>query len=142
MQLLQCTKNSILMEKEKMRYQVVSYWYKQDEIHQGTHVHKGPAFSWHRELCNRFEDLLREYDKRVSLHYWNGIMTLPISESMGNIRNLFTNEFMGNVNPYVDDGQAGDPWLKNEFVNTQILLRRSINPIQIARKILHMLNPF
>ena len=22
----------------------VSYWFKQDEIHQGTHVHRGPAF--------------------------------------------------------------------------------------------------
>jgi hypothetical protein len=39
----------------------VSKWFKQDEIHQATHVHRGPAFlTWHRELCNRFEDLLRE----------------------------------------------------------------------------------
>lgn len=31
----------------------VSYWFKQDEIHQATHVHGGPAFlTWHRELCN------------------------------------------------------------------------------------------
>ena len=28
----------------------VSYWFKQDEIHQATHVHGGPAFlPWHRE---------------------------------------------------------------------------------------------
>lgn len=28
----------------------VSYWFKQDEIHQATHVHGGPAFlSWHME---------------------------------------------------------------------------------------------
>ena len=33
----------------------VSYWFKQDEIHQATHVHGTPAFlAWHRELCNRF----------------------------------------------------------------------------------------
>ena len=34
----------------------VSYWDKQDQIHQATHVHGGPSFlPWHRELCNRFE---------------------------------------------------------------------------------------
>src|SRR5262249_41005461 len=41
----------------------VSYWFKQDEIHDGTHVHFCPQFlPWHRELCNRFEELLREVD--------------------------------------------------------------------------------
>src|SRR5437868_13587387 len=50
----------------------VSYWFKQDEIHQATHVHGGPHFlPWHRELCNRFEALLREVDSRLSLHYWD-----------------------------------------------------------------------
>jgi hypothetical protein len=39
----------------------VSWWFKQDEIHQATHVHGGPEFlPWHRELTNRFEDLLRQ----------------------------------------------------------------------------------
>jgi hypothetical protein len=34
----------------------VSYWFKQDEIHQSTHVHHCPQFlPWHREMCNRFE---------------------------------------------------------------------------------------
>jgi len=34
----------------------VSWWFKQDEIHQATHVHGGPEFlPWHRELTNRFE---------------------------------------------------------------------------------------
>ena len=38
----------------------ISYWFKQDEIHQATHVHHGPAFlPWHRELINRFETSLR-----------------------------------------------------------------------------------
>jgi hypothetical protein len=50
----------------------VSYWFKQDEIHQATHVHGGPAFlPWHRELCNRFEAMLREVDPDLSLHYWD-----------------------------------------------------------------------
>ena len=32
----------------------VSWWFKQDEIHQGTHVHGGPEFlPWHREIVNR-----------------------------------------------------------------------------------------
>ena len=50
----------------------VSGWFKQDQIHQSTHVHGGAGFiPWHRELCNRFEALLREIDPRVSLHYWD-----------------------------------------------------------------------
>jgi hypothetical protein len=50
----------------------VTFWFKQDEIHQATHVHGGPAFlPWHRELCNRFEALLRGVDSRLSLHYWD-----------------------------------------------------------------------
>ena len=37
----------------------VSYWFKQDEIHANSHVHNCPAFiPWHREMINRFEDLL------------------------------------------------------------------------------------
>ena len=47
----------------------VSFWFKQDEIHQATHVHGGPAFlTWHRELLNRFERLLVIADPSVSLH--------------------------------------------------------------------------
>src|SRR2546430_16474820 len=52
----------------------VSYWFKQDAIHQATHVHAGPAFlTWHRELCNRFAQLIREGGPELSLHYrdWN-----------------------------------------------------------------------
>jgi hypothetical protein len=75
----------------------VSYWFKQDEIHQATHVHGGPAFlPWHRELCNRFEAMLREVDADLSLHYWDWT-TDPAS--------LFTNTFMGGAN-----GDAGAPW--------------------------------
>jgi hypothetical protein len=85
----------------------VSYWFKQDEIHQATHVHGGPAFlPWHRELCNRFEVLLREVDPLVSLHYWDW-ETDPVG--------LFTNDFMGNADPNVNNGEAGEPWLSTGF---------------------------
>jgi hypothetical protein len=80
----------------------VSYWFKQDEIHAHTHVHGCPAFlPWHRELINRFEDLLREVDPMLSLHYWDWT-TDPHS--------LFTPEFMGNAS-----GEAGDPWFSAGF---------------------------
>jgi Common central domain of tyrosinase len=50
----------------------VSHWFKQDEIHDSTHVHFCPAFlPWHRELVNRFEAMLREIDPQLSLHYWD-----------------------------------------------------------------------
>jgi hypothetical protein len=55
----------------------VSYFDKQEDIHKNAHaagadVHQGPAFiPWHRELCNRFEALLREVDSDLSLHYWD-----------------------------------------------------------------------
>src|SRR5437667_8499828 len=78
----------------------VSYWFKQDEIHDRTHVHFCPAFlPWHRELINRFEALLREVDPMLSLHYWDWT-TDPGW--------MFTNDFMGNPN-----GDAGEPWQAN-----------------------------
>lgn len=50
----------------------VSYWDKQDQIHQATHNHHGNSFiPWHRELCNRYEKLLQQYDPEVALHYWD-----------------------------------------------------------------------
>jgi hypothetical protein len=76
----------------------VSYWFKQDEIHQATHVHGTPAFlPWHRELCNRFEAMLREVDPDLSLHYWDWNQD-PTP--------LFTANFMGNA-----QGDVGAPWL-------------------------------
>jgi hypothetical protein len=76
----------------------VSHWFKQDEIHQATHVHGGAAFlPWHREICNRFEAMLREIDPDLSLHYWDW-NTDPAP--------LFTAAFMGSAS-----GDAGEPWL-------------------------------
>jgi len=77
----------------------VSFWFKQDEIHQATHVHHGPAFlPWHRELLNRFEKLLKSSNDKVSLHYWDWNEdpenTVDIE---GHSLNLFKSEFMGNA---------------------------------------------
>ncbi len=84
----------------------VTYWGKQDEIHQATHVHGGPAFMpWHRELCNRFEELLRLVHPELSLHYWDWT-TDPRNtpDGQGGFVNLFTPQFMGGAN-----GAAGAP---------------------------------
>ena len=86
----------------------VTFWFKQDEIHQATHVHGGPAFlTWHRELVNRFEALVREVDPDLSLHYWDW-ETDPrhSSNGAGGFIDLFTADFMGS-----GSGSAGEPWL-------------------------------
>lgn len=84
----------------------VSYWFKQDEIHQATHVHGGPAFlPWHRELINRFEDMLREVNPKLSLHYWDW------NEDVSPLFPLF-----GNMK-----GEAGEPWLSAKFYDPNAL---------------------
>lgn len=80
----------------------VTLWFKQDEIHQATHVHHGPQFlPWHREIVNRFEAMLREVNPQLSLHYWDWTQdrrNIPNANlgggSTGNL-NLFTPDFMG-----------------------------------------------
>lgn len=91
----------------------VSWWFKQDEIHQSTHVHEGPEFlPWHREIVNRLEELLRQINPQLSLHYWDWTQdprSIPNANlgggAIGNL-NLFTADFMGN-----DNGSIGEPWL-------------------------------
>jgi hypothetical protein len=95
----------------------VSWWYKQDEVHHATHVHSGPEFlPWHREFTNRFEELLRQINPRLSLHYWD-FREDPRSIPNGNVGggttglvNLFDSNFMGS-----SSGSAGDPWLSAGF---------------------------
>ena len=99
----------------------VSWWFKQDEIHQATHVHGGPEFlPWHRELTNRFEELLRQINPQLSLHYWD-FTDDPANIPNGNLGagvigpvNLFDSTFMGASN-----GPAGDPWLTGGFYDPQ-----------------------
>ena len=75
----------------------VSYWDKQDQIHQGTHNHNGPSFiPWHRELCNRYEKLLQQVDPSVALHYWDWTQDpRNADDGAGGTVALTTNTLMG-----------------------------------------------
>jgi hypothetical protein len=88
----------------------VTYWFKQDEIHAHTHVHGCPAFlPWHRELVNRFEQMIREIDPQLSLHYWDWTQDpRAVPDGNGGTVNLFSANFMGS-----DNGLAGEPWQAN-----------------------------
>ena len=94
----------------------VSWWFKQDEIHQATHVHGGPGFiPWHREIVNRLEELLRQINPQLSLHYWDWTQdprNIPNANlgggSVGNL-NLFTSAFMGYGG--AAGASIGEPWL-------------------------------
>ncbi len=114
----------------------VSYWFKQDEIHDGTHVHFCPAFlPWHRELVNRFEAMLREIDPEISLHYWDWTVDpRALTDSDGNPLNLFTNDFMGNAS----GPEIGDPWKTAGFYGGPGPYRDSggtpADPPQIVRR--------
>jgi len=54
-----------------------TFFQKQEWVHWAGHdfaheVGGGVAFmAWHRELCNRFEAVLRVADPQLSLHYWD-----------------------------------------------------------------------
>ncbi len=82
----------------------VSYWDKQDQIHQATHVHGGPSFlSWHRELVNRFEALLQEVDSTVALHYWDWTTDPRNSpDGQGGFVDLFTSSNFGSSSGRAD----------------------------------------
>jgi hypothetical protein len=102
----------------------VSWWFKQDEIHQATHVHGGPEFlPWHRELTNRFEELIRQINPQLSLHYWD-FKEDPRSVPNGNLGggstgvvNLFKTDFMGSPGVPLGSpgGEIGEPWLSAGF---------------------------
>ena len=100
----------------------VSLWFKQDEVHQATHVHGGPEFlPWHRELTNHFEALLRKINPQLSLHYWD-FKEDPRSIPNGNLGggntgplNLFDAEFMGSP-----QGEIREPWFSAGFYDPQV----------------------
>ena len=110
----------------------VSWWFKQDEIHQATHVHGGPEFlPWHRELTNRFEELLRQINPQLSLHYWDfaedptNIPNANLGGGMVGTLNIFDANLFGlaianpgdKADPDAggDNVDAGEPWLKAKF---------------------------
>jgi len=95
----------------------VSFWFKQDEIHQSSHVHGCPAFlPWHRELCNRFEALLRSVHPQLSLHYWDwNLDPSNMPDGEGGVINLFDSDFMGNADGNVNEGSVGEPLLSAGF---------------------------
>ena len=101
-------RNAILaIDRVRLFPDGVSYWDKQDQIHQATHVHGGPSFlPWHRELCNRFEAMLRDVDSELSLHYWDWTVD-PRSapDGTGGFVNLMSANFMG-----APSGRAGAPF--------------------------------
>ena len=98
----------------------VSWWFKQDEIHQATHVHGGPEFvPWHRAIVNRYEALLRAINPQLSLHYWDwtqdprSIPNANLGGGSTGTLNLFTSDFMGYGGDTSDE--IGEPWKSAGF---------------------------
>ncbi|NUT97066.1 MAG: VWA domain-containing protein [Saccharothrix sp.] len=84
----------------------VSYWDKQDQIHQSTHNHDGNSFlPWHRELVNRYEDLLRQSNPDVALHYWDWTED-PTEASDGQGGTVDLSTHVGTMNGLLDGDLA------------------------------------
>jgi Common central domain of tyrosinase len=114
----------------------VSQWFKQDEIHQSSHVHGCPQFlPWHRDFLDRFEALLRSVDPRLSLHYWDwNIDPSAMADGDGGTIDLFDSEFMGNADPRVNGGEAGEPLLSAGFYDPGAANYRDDNsPVHLNR---------
>jgi len=114
----------------------VSEWFKQDEIHQSSHVHGCPAFlPWHRELLNRFEALIRTVDSRLSLHYWDwNLDPANMPDGEGGTIDLFDDQFMGNADINVNGGAVGEPLLSAGFYDPNAAnYRDDISPVHLVR---------
>ena len=112
----------------------VTWWFKQDEIHQATHVHHGPEFlPWHREIVNRIEQMLRVINPQLSLHYWDwtqdprSIPNANLGGGMSGSLDLFTSSFMGAKNGLIDQ-----PWLGAGFYVPGAANYRSTDPFDAA----------
>ena len=87
---------------------LVSYFSKQDQIHELAAQHGVPSFlPWHREMMSRYEVLLRETDPTVTLLYWDWT-TDPVNSTGG--VDLMTAAFMGAAN-----GVVGAPFSLSGF---------------------------
>ena len=82
----------------------VSYWDKQDQIHEGTHNHNGNSFvPWHRELVNRFEKLLQQVNPEMALHYWDWTQDpRAADDGQGGVVDLMTDDWFGTANGTVE----------------------------------------
>lgn len=78
----------------------VSYWDKQDQIHEGTHNHDGNSFvPWHRELVNRFEKLIQQVNPDMALHYWDWTQDpRAADDGQGGVVDLMTDATFGTAN--------------------------------------------
>ena len=78
----------------------VSYWDKQDQIHEGTHNHNGNSFiPWHRELVNRFEKLIQQVNPDMALHYWDWTQDpRAADDGEGGVVDLMTDDTFGTAN--------------------------------------------
>jgi hypothetical protein len=69
---------------------------------------------WHRELVNRFEEMLRQVNPQLSLHYWDwtedprNIANANLGGGTTGNLNLFTPDFMGHGGQ--NDQAIGPPW--------------------------------
>ena len=90
----------------------VSIWFKQDQVHQATHVHQQASFlPWHRKLINEFERQLQEIDPTLGLHYWDWTTDPRATPNgRGGFVDLMTAEFLGG-----SSGGAGSPLLEADF---------------------------
>ena len=123
----------------------VSWWFKQDEIHQATHVHGGPEFlPWHRVIVNRMEELLRQINPQLSLHYWDwtqdprAIPSANLGGGLSGTLNLFTPDFMGYGG--ATSAEIGEPWLSASYYVPGASLHRdasggnAADPPQLVRR--------
>jgi hypothetical protein len=122
------------LDSDKFYPDNVSYWDKQDHIHQVNHIHGGGNFlPFYRNLLNKFEELLREIHPKLSLHYWDyntDPRNIPIET--GEKINLFTtgeDGFMGNAK-----GGIGSPLdqltNKGEFIGSREQTKNPMDPPQ------------
>lgn len=86
----------------------VSFWDKQDQIHQATHNHGGNSFlPWHRELVNRYEALLQKSNPDVAAHYWDWTEDpRAASDGQGGTVNILTSSLLGTSSGLVDGAWA------------------------------------
>jgi hypothetical protein len=118
----------------------VSYWDKQDQIHEGTHNHNGNSFvPWHRELVNRFEKLVQQVNPDMALHYWDWTQDpRAADDGQGGVVNLCTDDTFGTANGMVSgtlaplhnggDANGARPSFGGPFTQPPQAITRDCNP--------------